>query len=63
MDVLEASDVELARRTPPEEKLAQALDLMAVGLRLERQRLRREHPEASEAELERLYLAWLLADE
>jgi len=63
MDALEASDIELARRTPPEQKLAQALELMAVGLRLKREQLRREHPGAAEDEIEKLYLAWLLADD
>lgn len=63
MDALEASDIEIARRTPPERKLAQALELMGVGLRLQRERLRREQPSADEAEIEKLYLAWLLADD
>jgi hypothetical protein len=63
MDALEASDVEIARRTPAERKLAQALEMMAVGLRLKREQLRREHPTAADSEIEKLYLAWLLSDD
>ena len=63
MDALEASDIEVARRTPPERKLAQALEMMSVGLRLKRQQLRREHPAASDTEIERLYVTWLLSDD
>jgi hypothetical protein len=63
VDALEASDLEFARRATPEEKLAQALEMMATGLRLERERLRREHPRATATEIDELYLAWLLADD
>ena len=63
MDALERSDIEFARRATPEEKLAQALEMMGTGLRLKKQGLRRDHPGASDDEIERLYLAWLLADE
>ena len=63
VDALERSDVEFARRATPEQKLAQALEMMRVGLQLKKQNLRRANPTADAAELRRLYLAWLLSDE
>jgi hypothetical protein len=63
VDAFERSDLDLERELTPAQKLAQALDLMATGLRLKRQALRRTHPDASDEELERLYLAWLFADD
>jgi len=45
------------------EKLLQALELMAVGLRLKRAALTRQHPGASDAELDRLFREWLLVDD
>jgi len=63
MDPLERSDLELERALTPAQKLAQAIDVMATGLRLKRQALRRDHPTASNEELEALYLAWLFSDE
>jgi hypothetical protein len=63
MDPLVAHDIELSQRTPPAEKLAQGLQLMELGLRLKRDSLRRAHPEASEAEIQRAFDAWLIADD
>lgn len=59
MDALEQDDVARSRATPPEVKLAQALELMATGMRLARSRLEREHPDASSEEIDRLFFAWL----
>lgn len=63
MDTLEQSDIEFARNTSAEVKLAQALQMMAEGLRLKREQLRRDNPSADAAELEKLYFAWLFADD
>lgn len=41
-------------------RFRQALDLMDAGISMQRARLRREHPEADEAEIRRLLRAWLL---
>ncbi len=60
MDALREHDLAVARETPPGEKLRQALDAMAVGIRLKRESLRRAHPDASDEELDRLMLEWLL---
>lgn len=62
MDALAESDVLLERSLTPAQKLSQALELMSLGLRLKRETLRRDNPDATDAEVERLYLAWLFAD-
>jgi hypothetical protein len=41
-------------------RFRQALDLMDAGLSLQRARLRREYPEADDAEIRRLLRTWLL---
>lgn len=41
------------------ERLRTAFDLYEAGVRMKRQQLRREHPEASEEEIRRLVNAWL----
>jgi hypothetical protein len=63
VDALSTDDIARARFTPPEEKLRQAVELMEAGFRLRRAALRLQHPEATDAELERLFEAWLTADE
>lgn len=62
MDAIEQNDSEWARRTPPEEKLATALKMMRLGIRLKRSALVAEHPNATEAEVDALLQAWLDAD-
>ena len=44
----------------PAEKLRIALDLAEAGVELMLQNLRRRHPEADDAEVDRLLQAWLL---
>lgn len=61
MDALRSHDLELARSTPPGEKAVQALDTMALGLRLKREALERAHPGAAVGEIDRLMLEWMLA--
>ena len=60
MDPLEADDIRRARQTPPGVKLRQALELMALGLRMARTNLRRRHPDATDEEIEALYWRWVL---
>ena len=43
----------------PADRLRLALDLFAAGEAMMRQNLRRLHPDASEAEIERRLVAWL----
>lgn len=63
MDRLRHDDIERARRTPPEEKLRQALDLMAAGIELHRAGLRARRPEATEAEIDAEVRRWLIRDD
>lgn len=62
MDALEAHDRDQAHLPSPAEKLEQALDMMRAGIRLKRATLHRQHPEADEAELDRLLTEWLSQD-
>jgi len=62
MDPLRHDDLERARRTPPEERAMQALELMRTGIRLKRIALRERFPEASEAEIEQRLRRWLARD-
>jgi Rv0078B-related antitoxin len=59
MDSLRADDIERARATPPAEKLAQALELMRMGIAMKRAKLRADDPEAPDAVIEDRLLAWL----
>jgi len=47
------------RRSTPEEKLMQAIDMMETGLRWKRAALVRDNPDASKEQLDQLYLEWL----
>lgn len=58
-DALREDDLRAAAETPPGEKLLQALELASDGIALKRVALRVQHPNASEAEVEALWLAWL----
>ena len=62
VDALEADDREQALRTPPARKLEQALDMMKAGIRLKRSALRRNFPDASEAEVDQRLADWLVQD-
>jgi hypothetical protein len=62
MDSLRRDDIERARTTPPGEKLSQALEMMAAGIRLKRASLRAKSPGASDDELDQLVRAWLEQD-
>ena len=63
MDPLLASDIEIASTLTPFQKLEQAFELFAVGLRLKRAALATRHAGATAAELDAMLKAWLLADE
>jgi hypothetical protein len=62
MDPLLASDLELAQKATPAEKLAQALEMMRAGIRLKRDALRHQLPSASAAEIADMLSAWLVQD-
>ena len=63
MDDLRRDDIAQARAASPAQKLRQALDAMRMGLAMQRSKLRRLRPEATDAELEQLYQAWLFRDD
>jgi len=63
VDPLRRDDVEVMRRTPPEEKARQVLDLFETALLLKRAALRARRPDASDAELEAAIRAWLARDD
>lgn len=52
---------EAPARTPEVERLLLALDLVESGIELTWWRLRREHPEATDAEIDARLAAWLRA--
>ena len=62
MDALTADDLQENRRTPPAEKLEQALEMAEAGLRLKRAVLRNSSPAATEEEIDVALERWLLAD-
>jgi hypothetical protein len=52
VDPLRAADILEARTTPGGEKLRQALELMELGIELQRRKLRAADPAASTEEIE-----------
>jgi len=62
VDALDAHDREQARQLSPAEKLEQALDVMRTGIRMKRSTLCRQHPDADEAEIDRILAEWLSRD-
>jgi hypothetical protein len=63
MDALERDDLDLARRTPPEERARQAVEVMRTGFRLKLAALRTRHPDESDEEIDARFRAWLESDE
>ena len=49
----------MRKRDPRVERLYTAIDMWATGVALQREALRRRHPDASSAELEALLNRWL----
>jgi hypothetical protein len=63
LDPLTRSDIDLSRNMSPAEKLAQALELMQVGIRLKRAALQEKFLHASSDEIEARLEQWLLSDD
>jgi hypothetical protein len=59
MDVLERDDLEQARRTSPEERGRQLLEVMRMGFRLKLAALRTRDPSAAEHEIDARFRSWL----
>ena len=62
MNPIRLDSIREARETPPDQKLLQALAMMAEGIRLKHARLRAAHPALTEAEVDQLLQSWLLRD-
>lgn len=62
-DALARHDMELHQRTTPEEKLAQALELTRVGIRLQRTKLAHRYPSETDEQIEKRLLDWLQVDD
>jgi hypothetical protein len=62
-DLLSArrDDFELARAPSPAARFAEAAELMRLGYQLQRARLRREHPDATQEELGEMVARWVHA--
>ena len=63
MDPLRAERIARAMATPPEEKSRQVLELMSLGIRMQRQKLERAHPDADQATIDELLFQWMLRDD
>lgn len=44
----------------PAQRLATTMDLMEFGLAMQEQKLKRNHPNATDAELDQLFIDWLM---
>jgi hypothetical protein len=62
VDVLERDDLEVARRTSPEERASQLLAVIRTGFRLKRAALRTRHPSETDDEIEARFRLWLEGD-
>lgn len=62
MDPIRQDDVAWVKQTPPAEKLAAALKMMRLGIRLKRSALVASHPGAAESEIDAMLQAWLDTD-
>jgi hypothetical protein len=63
VDVLEREDLELARRTSPEESASQLLAVIRTGFCVKRAALRARYPLEGEDEIEARFLRWLASDD
>ncbi|MFT7625180.1 MAG: hypothetical protein ACI9WU_004371, partial [Myxococcota bacterium] len=57
---LRRDELDRASAVPSNVRAAQALDMMATGIRLKRVALRNRHSDAAEGEIDRMLRAWLL---
>ena len=63
VDALRRDDIEQARRTTPEERAGQALQMMRAGFRLKQAALRARYPRESDEEIDARFRQWLAADD
>jgi len=53
------ADGSAPRQTPEAERFQAAIDMHELGVRLYRQRMHREHPDAGRSDIDRMVKAWL----
>ena len=63
VDSLLESSLVLEAAKPPGQRLAEALDLMDWGIRMRRQKLARDNPGRTDAEIDAMLEAWLARDD
>jgi hypothetical protein len=63
VDALSKSRIALEAQKTPGQRLAEALEMMAWGIRMKRQRLIAEHPAAMIPEIDAMLSAWLCGDD
>ena len=63
MDALERDDLEVARRTSPEERARDLLAVIRTGFRLKQAALRTRYPSESEDEIDARFRRWLARDD
>ena len=63
VDALRANDVERARQTPPDVRLAQALEAMRLGISLKRDALKARHPDDSADAIDERLRDWLRTED
>jgi hypothetical protein len=63
VDALERDDLEVARRTLPEERARDLLAVIRTGFRLKQAALRTRYPSESEDELDARFRRWLARDD
>jgi hypothetical protein len=63
VDPLGRDDIESARKTTPEERARQTLDMMRTGYRLKLAGLRQQYPLESEEQIEQRFRRWLEGDD
>jgi hypothetical protein len=61
VDRIKQDDLLSARELSAKDKLSQALEVMAYGLEVKRQNLKRANPDASECDVDLAFDTWLFA--
>ncbi len=62
-DAIDWDDVRRSRQIPGMQRVIASLRLQEMGRKLAMQAIRRQHPEADEAEVMRIYREWLARSE
>jgi hypothetical protein len=63
LDPLRIDDIESARKSTPEQRASQTLEMMRTGFRIKLAALRVRYPQESEAQIETRFRRWLEGDD